>query len=222
VGPRPRIETSPRRSPLALASTRRAAASPRCAEDEDMDAATADPRHARRTRERGRELVESADAARAPRPDQDPRLNMLRTCGTRSNKPSRPPTTSWSSIANGRYRATGSGRRLSGRPTFVFARPYQTGSSACSWTAHPRGHWATTSCTCQGAAARNASTPCVAPSKRSLRHADEGQLPTCSPLWSAGSSRTERMLPAGSVNQAIVGPLPRMMPLASVLRSGRS
>jgi hypothetical protein len=115
-----------------------------------------------------------------------------------------------------------SGRRLSGRTTFVFARPFQTGSSACSWTGHPRGHWATTSCTCQGAAARNASTPCVAPSKRNLRHADKGQLPTCSPLWSAGSSRTERMLPAGSVNQAIVGPLPRMMPLASVLRSGRS
>jgi len=37
-----------------------------------------------------------------------------------------------------------------------------------------------------------------------------------------GASRTDRMLPAGSRNQAIVGPWPREMPRSSVLSSGSS
>src|SRR5207248_9255533 len=35
------------------------------------------------------------------------------------------------------------------------------------------------------------------------------------------SSMTERMFPAGSLNQAMVGPFRRIMPFLSVVRSGR-
>src|SRR5437588_3335612 len=44
----------------------------------------------------------------------------------------------------------------------------------------------------------------------------------CSPHGVPVCSMTERIFPVGSLNQAMVGPFPRIMPFVSVLRSGRS